>query len=147
MDFDIIGLANNLIDKVIPDAVERQKAKTELLRQHQNGDLKEMEIALSAIIAEARSKDPWTSRARPSFMYVMYIMLLASIPMGVFYMLSPEEASAVTHGVGVWLNSIPQELYALFGAGYLGYTANRTKDKAIQSGYEVKPGLLSKLLG
>jgi hypothetical protein len=31
---------------------------------------------MAAVLAEAESPDPWTSRARPSFLYVMYVLLL-----------------------------------------------------------------------
>ncbi len=34
---------------------------------------------MTAIVAEANSADPWTSRARPSFLYVMYALLLWAI--------------------------------------------------------------------
>ena len=95
----------------------------------QDGQLKEMETRLSAILAEAQSSDPWTSRARPSFMYVIYILLLASIPMGFLFAFKPEIAMAVTDGFQGWLAAIPTELYTLFGAGYLGYAGARTVDK------------------
>ena len=36
---------------------------------------------MQAIVAEAQSADPRTSRARPSFLYVMYALLIWSIPM------------------------------------------------------------------
>jgi hypothetical protein len=34
-------------------------------------------------LAEAQSADPWTSRARPNFLYVMYILLPTALPTGV----------------------------------------------------------------
>ena len=37
---------------------------------------------MSAIVAEANSSDPWTSRARPSFLYLIYVLLLFAVPMG-----------------------------------------------------------------
>lgn len=62
----------------------------------QNGELSMVQTQLSAIIAEASSPDPWTSRARPNFLYVVYILLLWSIPMGVLYIFKPE-ALAILH--------------------------------------------------
>jgi len=38
-----------------------------------------MQISLSAIMAEANSHDPWTSRARPTFLYVIYGVILLSV--------------------------------------------------------------------
>ena len=96
----------------------------------QSGELKEIELSLSAIVAEANSSDPWTSRARPSFLYVIYLMILMSIPMGFLFAFKPEVAQAVTTGVNAWLMAIPEPLYTLFGIGYLGYTGARTWDKS-----------------
>lgn len=80
---------------------------------------------LSAIISESKSSDPWTSRARPSFLYVMYAIILWSIPMGVIAAFRPETALSIANGMNAYLNGLPEPLYALFGTGYLGYTAAR----------------------
>jgi len=95
----------------------------------QEGELKELEVRMSAILAEARSKDPWTSRARPSFLYVMYVMILASIPMGVLAAFRPEAAQAVAAGMRAWLGAVPDALWVVFAVGYTGYTAARSFDK------------------
>jgi len=126
---DIISTGLAIIDKVIPDPAQKAAAKLKLLEAQQIGDLKEAEIQLSAIISESKSADPWTSRARPSFLYVIYIMILSSVPMGILFAVSPETAQSVTDGVKMWLAAIPNELYTLFGAGYLGYTGMRSWDK------------------
>ena len=136
MGFDFTGigsifdLTGKVIDKIWPDKNEAEKAKLELFKMQQAGEFKELESSFNAIIAEAQSADPWTSRARPSFMYVMYIMILASLPMGVLFAFNPETAMAVTAGVKSWLIAIPEELYALFGVGYVGYSVTRSYDKA-----------------
>lgn len=85
---------------------------------------------LSVVIAESQSTDKWTSRGRPMFLYVVYIMLLTSIPMGIVYAVNPTFAGNIVTGFGAWLRAIPESLYALFGAGYLGYGAFRTYDKS-----------------
>jgi len=125
----LLPLVGNVLDKVIPDPVEREKAKTEMARMQMDGNLQELEHQLSAIVMEARSADPWTSRARPSFLYVVYAYLLAAIPMGFLFAFQPESAAAVTDGVGQWLAAIPGEMWSLFGIGYLGYTGARSYDK------------------
>jgi len=131
----IIDLASNVIDKIFPNASDREKAKYELIRLQQNGELKELEIRMAAIIEEAKSSDPWTSRARPSFLYVMYIMILSCIPMGVLYAFNPSIAHNIATGMQEWLKAIPEPLYALFGAGYLGYSASRSYDKKNKNGH------------
>lgn len=80
---------------------------------------------MTAIVAEANSRDPWTSRARPSFLYVMYIMILWALPMGVLAAFKPAMAQDIAAGMNSYLGGLPEPLYALFGTGYLGYTAAR----------------------
>ena len=124
-----LPVLGQLLDDVIETDAEKAAAKAKLMKLVQDGDLKEMETRLSAILAEANSKDPWTSRARPSFMYVIYILILSSIPMGFLFAFQPEVADAVIQGFTGWLQAIPDSLYTLFGAGYLGYAGARTVDK------------------
>jgi len=95
----------------------------------QDGELKELQTRMSAIVAEANSNDPWTSRARPSFLYVIYLMILASIPMGILSAFEPAMAIAISEGMKAWLGAIPDSLWTLFGVGYTGYAAARTMDK------------------
>src|SRR3546814_19154406 len=91
---------------------------------------------LYAIIAEAQSGDPWTSRARPSFLYVMYALLLWAIPMGLIAAAQPAMADAISQGMTGYLRAIPEPLYELFGTGYLGYTAARQRSEARRVGEE-----------
>lgn len=126
----IIGPVVGLLDKLIPDPKARDAAKLELLRLQGSQELEVTKAQLSAIVAEAQSTDPWTSRARPSFLYVMYTLLLWAIPMGLIAAVRPEMAAAIGHGMTSYLAAIPEPLYALFGTGYLGYTAAREWGKA-----------------
>ena len=70
----LLPVVGEIIDRVIPDPKAREAAKIQLIQQAQEGKLKEVEQQLSAILAEAQSKDPWTSRARPTFLYVVYLV-------------------------------------------------------------------------
>lgn len=85
---------------------------------------------MSAIVTEAASADPWTSRARPGFLYVIYTLILWSIPMGIIAAVQPQMAHDIATGMSRYLNGLPEPLYALFGTGYLGYTAARQWGKA-----------------
>ncbi|AKM10224.1 holin family protein [Croceicoccus naphthovorans] len=114
-----------IIDKVIPDREAREKAKLELLKLQGSQEMEMVEARLSAIVAEANSKDPWTSRARPAFLYVMYALVLFAIPMGLIAAFNPQTAVAIADGMTRYLNGLPEPLYALFGTGYLGYTVAR----------------------
>lgn len=126
----IIGPIASLIDKIIPDPDARDRAKLELLKLEGSQDMEILKTQISAIIAEANSADPWTSRARPSFLYVMYALLLWAIPMGLIAAARPEMAAGIATGMNAYLAGIPEPLYALFGTGYLGYTAARAWGKA-----------------
>jgi len=69
--------------------------------------------------------DRWTRRARPTFLYVMYAMILWAIPMSLVAAADPAVAAAMTAAIGAYLGAIPEPLYTLFGTGYLGYTVMR----------------------
>ena len=125
----LIGPLAQLIDKIIPDPKARDAAKLELLKLEGSQEMEATRTQLTAIVAEANSTDPWTSRARPSFLYVMYALVLWSIPMGLIGAVQPDLAGGIARTMTAYLRGLPEELYALFGTGYLGYTAARTWGK------------------
>lgn len=126
----LISPISSIIDRIIPDKEARDRAKLELLRLQGTQELEQIRTQMSAILAEAGSTDPWTSRSRPGFLYVMYIMILWSLPMGLIAAARPEAARDIAAGITAYLNGLPEPLYALFGTGYLGYTAARQWGKA-----------------
>ncbi|MCX7675956.1 MAG: holin family protein [Alteraurantiacibacter sp.] len=121
----LIGPIASIIDKVIPDKAARDRAKLELLSLEGTQELQQIQARMAAILAEAQSPDPWTSRARPSFLYVIYAMILFAIPMGVLSAFRPQAALDIAASMNAYLNGLPEPLYALFGTGYLGYTVAR----------------------
>ena len=122
-------LFKSIREAITGEAILDPNKRAELLAQAQKMEA-DLEVArISRVLAESQSQDKWTSRGRPLFLYVIYIMLLSSIPMGVVYAISPTAANNVVAGFGLWLKAIPDTLYTLFGAGYLGYGAFRTYDK------------------
>ena len=124
-----IDLGTKLLDKFVKDPAQRDAAKLEMLKAKQNGELEEIRIQMSAILAEASSDDPFTSRARPSFLYVVYILILASLPMGVLYAFSPTTATEIATGFRLWLESIPESIIDLFTFVMLGYIGGRSYEK------------------
>jgi len=127
---EILNVGASLLDKLIPDKIERDKLKLKMAELQQNGEFRDEESRYKAIITEAQSADKWTSRARPSFMYVMYAMILAALPMGVLSAFNPEAATMVANGAKMYLESIPDGLWVTFGVGYGGYSYFRTKEKS-----------------
>lgn len=126
----LFSIGSKLIDKFFPNPEDKAKAQLELLRMQQEGELKEMETALSAIIAEANSPDPWTSRARPAFMWFFYLLLfslvIAAPTMGIFY---PAHMAQFFLNVAAGFAAIPEALWWTFSTGYLGYVGARQYGK------------------
>jgi hypothetical protein len=85
---------------------------------------------MNPMTTDTTATDPWATRARPTFLYVIYALLLWSLPMGLIAGWRPDIAAAITAGMRDYLNALPEPLYALFGTGYLGYTAARAWGKA-----------------
>jgi hypothetical protein len=125
----IVGPVSKLLDKIIPDPEARDRAKLELIKLQGDQEMAAIGVQMQAIIAEAQSADPWTSRARPSFLYVIYALILWALPMGLIAAVDPKMALGIGNGMTAYLRGLPEELYALFGTGYLGYTAARTWGK------------------
>lgn len=76
---------------------------------------KEVEIASANIQAEEKSGDKYTSRARPSFIYMMLTIMLCN------YVVFPSIGRAPI--------VFPDPLFWLFGSCMLGYTGARTWEK------------------
>jgi hypothetical protein len=125
----IVGPVSKLLDKIIPDSEARDRAKLELIKLQGDQEMAAIGAQMQAIVVEAQSADPWTSRARPSFLYVMYALIMWAIPMGLIAAADPKLALGIGNGMTAYLRGLPEELYALFGTGYLGYTAARTWGK------------------
>lgn len=115
-----------LLDRAIADPDLRAAVGREVARL---GDDRAPD-RFAPLRAETQSADRWTSRARPTFLYVMYALLLWSLPMGLIAAVRPATAQAIAHGMAAYLNGLPEPLYTLFGTGYLGYTVARTWAKA-----------------
>lgn len=129
----IFDFGSKLVDKIWPDKIaqekERAQAHLALVQLNASGELEELKQSLSAVLAEAQSLDPWTSRARPTFLYVIYVFILMAIPIGILSVFNPQAAIAIASGTRSWLSSIPDSFVNLFGMGYLGYAGARTFDK------------------
>jgi hypothetical protein len=125
----IVGPVSKLLDKIIPDPEARDRAKLELIKLQGDQEMQAIGVQMQAIVVESQSPGPWTSRARPSFLYVMYALILWAIPMGLIAAADPRLALGIGNGMTAYLRGLPEELYALFGTGYLGYTAARTWGK------------------
>lgn len=126
----IIQAAFELIGKVIPDPQAKAEAQRKLLEMEQSRELEAEKQRYSAIVAEAGSQDPWTSRARPSFMYVFYALLIfLVIVLPLIGLAEPTAMTAVLGNIKLGFAAIPEEMWWTFTAGYLGYTTARSYEK------------------
>ena len=129
----VTKLATDLIDTLFETEAEKAEAKAKLIKLEQAGKLKAAQTQLSAIIAEAKSADPWTSRARPSFLYLIYAVIALCFLGGILGIWWPENVMQAANTIKALLAAVPESLWALFGAGYLGYTGARSWDKRTQA--------------
>ncbi|QNM83873.1 hypothetical protein H8M03_06040 [Sphingomonas sabuli] len=125
----VTGPLVRLLDATVADPRARDKAKLALLKLRDGEEWPSLEAELRAVAARDARNDIWTRRARPSFLYMMYALILWAIPLGLMAAIQPDLARQVADGMTSYLRGIPEELYALFGTGYLGYTAARTWGK------------------
>ena len=123
------GLIKDGIDKIWPNPTDEAAAKVALMKATSDAAIAQITAANAVMLAEASSSDHWTSRARPSFMYVMYILILASLPMGVVAAWNPTVATHVATGMQGFLAAIPDALWNMFGFCFVGYSASRTFEK------------------
>jgi hypothetical protein len=94
---------------------EIQLAQIALEGKAQDSLARETEAASANIRAEAASGDKYTSRARPSVVYVVLVILSCN------YVVFPLVGKAAL--------VFPDALFWLFGSCVLGYTGARTWDK------------------
>jgi len=97
------------------NAKEVQLAQIALEAKVQDTLARETEAASNNIRAEAASGDKYTSRARPSVIYVVLAILSAN------YVVFPLAGKAAL--------TFPDALFWLFGSCVLGYTGARSWDK------------------
>jgi hypothetical protein len=125
-----LDVGGKIIDKIFPDKGEARKHKARLMELAQQGELKKLTARMGVIRAEAQSKDPWTSRARPSFMYVIYLVILVNCVIAPFASIFfPDATGVYFQNIAQGFDAIPGEVWATFTAGYLGYTGARTYEK------------------
>jgi len=120
--------AADIVDRFVQSPDERAKIMVDLRALEVRETEAITKAASAAIVMEAKSDDPWVRRARPTFLWLMYAILI--INFGVIPLINA--------GTGSDLKPIdlPEKLYWLFGSGYLGYTGARGWDKMIKGKFK-----------
>lgn len=111
-----IPLIGSLIDKVFPDTQESDRAKLELMKKIQDGDLEEIKGKFGVIATEGASEHWLVAAWRPITMLTFLAMI-----------------------VSWWFGYVPanisetllQELFGLVKIGLGGYVVGRSAEKAV----------------
>ena len=111
----IIGLFKVDPTVALEKQTELEKIRLDMEAKIQEGVTKEIEAASANIRAEAQSGDKYTSRSRPSFIYVMLAIFVCN------YIIFPVLSRPPL--------TFPEPLFWLFGSCMLGYTGARTWEK------------------
>ncbi len=74
---DVVAPIAGVLDRIIPDPQARDAAKLELLRLDRH-ELTNLYAAMTGARTPTSAADRWSTRARPSFLYVMYALLPVS---------------------------------------------------------------------
>lgn len=103
-------------------------AELALKVQELEGSIEQARISI--MVAEASSSDKWTSRARPGFLYLFYLVVvvlaLAAPFMGIFF---PAQMSQFYVNVKAGFEAVPEAMWWTFTTGYLGYVGARQYGK------------------
>lgn len=84
------------------------------------------ESRISVMLAEASSGDKWTSRARPGFLYVFYLIIISlGIVAPFFGIFFPLQMDSFFKNVAAGFKAVPDIAWEIFCVGYLGYTGAR----------------------
>jgi hypothetical protein len=113
----ILPMLGGLLDKIIPDPVERDKAKLALMSAQQAGDLKELDAMQSIIVAEASSEHVLTATWRPIVMLTFTALVVAHF----LGFTSPEVTESMIDG-----------LLKIVQYGLTGYIVGRSTEKGIK---------------
>lgn len=119
----ILGLVPSILDKVIPDPVERDKAKLEFMKQQQSGLLTELQGQIDIIQAEAQSEHWLTANWRPLTMLTFVVIIANNYILYPYLSLFWPDAPQL---------SIPPDMWDLLKIGLGGYVVGRSAEKGLK---------------
>jgi hypothetical protein len=127
----LIPAISELLDKIIPDPHEREKAKIELMKAERASDLEELRLALSADQMqadinkeEARSSSIFVSGWRP------FIGWICGVAFGYHFIIQPLIAFIIANsGYQVQLPAFDMQALSTVLMGMLGLGGLRTLEK------------------
>lgn len=123
------GKPKGEIDTVVDDTI-RKSADVQAAIKKFELEIEDLKDRRELIKTALRSEDPYVRRARPTFLWVMYVILIAN------YLVFPT--------VGVKVTTLPSALLTLFGTAFIGYGAFRSADKR---GVDLISTVINKIVG
>lgn len=119
----LLSLVPSILDKVIPDPVERDKAKLEFMKQQQSGLLTELQGQIDIIQEEAKSEHWLTANWRPLTMLTFVVIIANNYILYPYLSLFWPEAPQL---------SIPPDMWDLLKIGLGGYVVGRSAEKGLK---------------
>lgn len=95
--------------------MEHEQKLKEIALEEYRLEMQDLKEARDVVKTTLRSEDPYVRRARPTFLWLMYLILFVN------YLILPV--------IGKIPVNLPEALYWLFGSAFLGYSAFRSVDK------------------
>ena len=119
----ILTFGSTIIDKIWPDAGEREKAKARLAELAAQGELAELQGSLKVMLAEMNGN--WLQRSwRPILMLVIVTIVANN------YLLYPYLSLFWDHAPQL---DLPPQLWDLMKLGLGGYVVGRSVEKSVQT--------------
>ncbi len=119
----IIDLGSTIIDKIWPDAGEREKAKLKLMELQQAGQLADLESRVKVMLAEMSGN--WLQRSWRPILMLTIIAIVANN-----YLFYPYLTLFWT---GAPHLELPEQLWALMELGLGGYVVGRSAEKVAKT--------------
>lgn len=124
----LFDIGAKLIDRLFPDPVARDKAKVELLTMQANGELEELKVRMSSIVAEAQSDSWLAANWRPVTMLSFVFIIFNN------WVLYPYFKA---FGLPVIYLEVPVNVWDIIEVGLGGYVIGRSGEKIASSVAEV----------
>ncbi|WP_031479417.1 holin family protein [Maridesulfovibrio frigidus] len=119
----IIDIGSTIIDKIWPDAGEREKAKLRLVELQSRGELVEIESRLKVMLAEMSGN--WLQRSwRPILMLTIIAIVANNYLLYPYMALFWDEAPIL---------DLPKQLWSLMELGLGGYVVGRSAEKVTKA--------------
>ena len=119
----LLGIGEKILDKVIPDPIQRAEAARKLLEVQQSGQLAEIQASMSVIVAEAKSEHWLTATWRPVTMLTFVAIVANNYIIYPYLSLLWDSAPVL---------SVPADLWDLLKIGLGGYVVGRSAEKVVR---------------